>query len=70
MGQVAEMWSLSENKIRELFRDEPGVFQTQLRTLRSRKRQNVSLRIPESILLRVHRQMIVVDWRKEPNHAA
>lgn len=61
VGQVAEMWSLSETKVREIFREEPGVLQTQLPTLRSRgrKRQNVSLRIPASVLLRVHGRMSV-----------
>jgi hypothetical protein len=54
VGEVAEMWLLSETKVREMFRDEPGVLQTQIRTLRARKRQNVSLRIPESVLLGVH----------------
>jgi hypothetical protein len=54
VGEVAELWNLSETKVREMFMDEPGVLKTQLRTLRARKRQNVSLRIPESIVLRVH----------------
>jgi hypothetical protein len=59
VAQVAELWGLSETKVRELFRDEPGVLQTQLRTLRSRKRQNVALRIPTTVLLRVHGRMSV-----------
>ncbi len=54
VSEVAELWNLSETKVREMFMDEPGVLKTQLRTLRARKRQNVSLRIPESIVLRVH----------------
>jgi hypothetical protein len=59
VGEVAELWNLSETKVREMFIDEPGVLQTQLRTLRARKRQNVSLRIPESIMLRVHARWAV-----------
>jgi len=60
VAQVAELWNWSEKRVREVFRDEPGVLQTQLRTLRPRKiRQNVSLRIPESVLLRVHERMSV-----------
>ena len=57
--EVAEMWNLSEAKIREIFRDEPDVTSTQLRTLRPRKRENVTLRIPESVLLRVHARLSV-----------
>jgi len=57
--EVAEMWGWSETKVRDVFRAEPGVLQSQLRTLRPRKRQNVTLRIPESVLLRVHGRMAV-----------
>lgn len=59
VAQVAELWCWSETKVREVFREEPGVLRSQLRTLRPRKRQNVTLRIPESILLRVHERMSV-----------
>lgn len=59
VAQIAELWGWSETKVREVFRDEPGVLQTQLRTLRPRKRQNVSLRIPESVMLRVHDRLSV-----------
>jgi hypothetical protein len=59
VAEVAERWGLSETKVRDLFRGEPGVLQTQLRTLRSGRRQNVTLRIPENVLLRVHQRMSV-----------
>jgi len=59
VAQVAELWGWSETKVREVFRHEPGVLQSQLRTLRPRKRQNVTLRIPESVLLRVHGRLSV-----------
>jgi hypothetical protein len=61
VAQVAELWGWSETKVREVFRDEPGVLQSQLRTLRPRKRQNVTLRIPESVLFRVHNRMSVAS---------
>lgn len=57
VAEIAELWGLGETKVRELFRGEPGVLQTQLRALRARKRQNVSLRIPESVLIRVHNRL-------------
>ena len=59
VAEVAKIWGWSETKVREVFRDEPGVLQTKLRTLRPRKRENVALRIPESVLLRVHARMSV-----------
>ena len=59
ISQVAELWGLSDNTVRRVFRDEPGVLRTQLPSLRTRKRQNVSLRIPESVVRRVHSKLCV-----------
>ncbi len=59
VSEVAELWSLSDNTIRKVFRDEPGVLRTQLPSLRARKRQNITLRIPESVVYRVHGRMSV-----------
>ena len=61
VGEVAQLWGWGETKVRDLFRKEPGVLQSKLRTLRPRKRQHVSLRIPESVLLRVHARMRVTS---------
>ncbi len=36
-----------------MFRDEPGVLRSQLRTLRRGKRQNICLDLPESLVLLV-----------------
>jgi len=59
VNQVAELWGLSDNTVRRVFRDEPGVLRTQIPTLRARKRQNVTLRIPESVVHRVHSRLSV-----------
>lgn len=59
VAEISEMWGLSLPKVRDMFRNEPGVLQTQLRTDRSRKRQQVAFRVPESVLLRVHARMSV-----------
>lgn len=59
VAEVAQQWGWSETKVREVFREEAGVLQTKLRTLRPRKRENVTLRIPESVLLRVHARLSV-----------
>jgi hypothetical protein len=70
VAEVAEMWGLSETKVRHLFRDAPGVLQTKLRTLRPRKRQHVGLRIPESVLIRVHGEMAIsARWRSRKGAA-
>jgi hypothetical protein len=58
--QIAEMWNLCENSIRELFKNEPGV--VQIERSRSRwKRGYSTLRIPQSVLERVHRRMSKVS---------
>lgn len=53
--ELATLWQLSENSIRRLFQDEPGVFTLGDSNPRGR-RGYVTLRIPEDVALRV--------WRK------
>jgi len=53
VSEVASMWSLSDDSIRRLFSKEPGVLVIGgAERLHKRKRQ--TLRIPESVLRRVH----------------
>jgi hypothetical protein len=53
--QVAAMWHVSEKTVRRLFEDEAGVLRWGTEeTLRKRGYQN--LRIPQSILIRVHQR--------------
>ena len=56
--ELAQLWHLSTDKIRELFRDEPGV--VKLRDehhYRKRKRPYVTLRIPLEVAARVKRRL-------------
>lgn len=57
--EIGEMWHLSSSTIIRLFRDEPGVLK--FGTLRPRRghRNYMTLRIPESVVQRVHRQLTV-----------
>jgi hypothetical protein len=58
VAEVAQMWNLSEDAVRDIFRNEDGVLA--LGTIRARgKRQYLTLRIPASVLERVHRQMLL-----------
>lgn len=54
--EVAEMWHISEATVRRIFQDETGVLPISMPQLvRNRKhRPHVLLRIPESVLARVH----------------
>lgn len=56
---VADMWSLSDEAIRRIFRGEPGVIKLAAVEPRPRvrKRGYVTLRIPESVVLRVHEKL-------------
>jgi hypothetical protein len=54
--EIAEMWNLSADKVRELFEDEPGVLVIGERSPRH-KRRYITLRIPQSVLERVHRRL-------------
>jgi len=57
--EVAKMWGLCEDTIRDLFRGEPDVLHITRPKTRG-KRTYTTLRIPLSVLLRVHRRMRVV----------
>lgn len=53
--EIAEIWGLSEKIIRRMFEDEEGVLKWGSPETR-RKRGYMTLRIPESMILRVHDQ--------------
>jgi len=55
VAEVAAMWNLSKDTVRRMFQDEPGVLVLGGRSSR-RKRRYTTLRIPQSVLERVHRQ--------------
>ena len=54
--KLGNLWELDERTIRRIFRDEPGVLRIGKSGRRDGKRDYVSLRIPESVALRVHQQ--------------
>jgi hypothetical protein len=54
--EVAKMWHLSPDKVRELFEHEPGVLILGDRSPRY-KRRYLTLRIPHTVLLRVHKRL-------------
>jgi hypothetical protein len=54
--EIARMWNLSEDTVRSLFKGEPGVLAL-VRPGHSRKRAYASLRVPESVVHRVHRRL-------------
>lgn len=53
--ELAQMWRIDPSTVRELFKDEPGVFRIG-EAHRRGKRGYVSMRIPESIAVRVHEE--------------
>lgn len=53
VSEIATMWQLSEDTVRKVFRDEPGVLRLGSGETR-RKRGYVVLRVPESVLQKVH----------------
>lgn len=56
VAEIAEKWNLSGDKVRELFENEPGVLVIGERSPRH-KRRYVTLRIPQTVLERVHRRL-------------
>lgn len=54
--EIAKMWNWSDNTVRRLFRDEPGVIKIGSPETRF-KQKHWQLSIPESVLLRVHAKL-------------
>jgi len=63
--EIAEMWNLSVDKVRELFENEPGVLVLGERSPRH-KRRHVTLRIPQTVLERVHYRLSSKFGRSVP----
>lgn len=55
-AQVAEKWGLSVKTVQRLFQDQPGVLALSLPQIRNARKRKETLRIPESVLERVHQQ--------------
>jgi hypothetical protein len=53
--ELGTRWGLSGDTVRRLFQDEPGVLVIERAGKRSRRYR--TLRIPESVALRVHRRL-------------
>lgn len=51
---LAELWALDESTVRRMFQDVPGVLRIGKSERRDGRRDYVSLRIPESVAVRVH----------------
>jgi len=54
--EIAELWGVSVDSIRRIFRDEPGVLKMGEKSPKH-KRQYLTLRIPESVAERVHTRL-------------
>jgi len=58
VSQLAEEWGFSTDKIRELFRNEPGVLKLKDENAsKKRKRNYLTLRIPPEVAQRVKRRL-------------
>jgi hypothetical protein len=56
--EIATLWQLSEDKTRQLFRDRPDVLKLESpERVRPKKRGYLYLRVPESVVLKVHAEL-------------
>jgi hypothetical protein len=55
--EISAMWKLSEDAVRKIFEEEPGVLVLAEEKPNRHKRRYRTLRIPESVLERVYRRM-------------
>jgi hypothetical protein len=54
--EISKLWALSQKTVRRIFEREPGVIQWGATETRH-KRGYRTLRVPETVLLRVHRKL-------------
>ncbi len=54
--ELAELWGFNPTTVRRMFEDEPGVLMVGKSQRHDGKRDYVSMRIPESVALRVHQK--------------
>ncbi len=57
VAEVASMWNISRDLTRSMFEKEPGVLVLEGNGSRRRDRRYRTLRIPESVVARVHRRL-------------
>jgi hypothetical protein len=58
VSEISEIWSLSKDTVCRMFQNEPGVLVLSGRSS-GRKRRYTTLRIPQSVLERVHRKYVL-----------
>jgi hypothetical protein len=56
VNEVAALWNVSDDTVRRLFRDEPGVLRIANPYSRLRRGYEV-LRMPESVVVKVHEKL-------------
>jgi len=56
-AEIGELWNLSADCVRKIFENEPGVLAIGNAQPKRGKRSYTTLRIPQSVLDRVHRRM-------------
>jgi len=64
-AEVAAIWGLSIDSVRRLFEYEPGVLVIDNGRLTTSKRKYGTLRIPQSVMDRVHRRLSIASRRVE-----
>ena len=57
VNEVGTLWKLSATTVARIFRDEPGVLKIGRAQTRRGHRSYTTLRIPESVVQRVHRRL-------------
>lgn len=57
VAEIAQLWNLSDDAVRNIFEKESGVLMIGDQRPSIRKRRYTTLRIPEDIVERVHRRL-------------
>jgi hypothetical protein len=57
--EIGSLWKLHPSSIIRMFREEPGVLKIGKKSSKRGRRSHLMLRVPESVLQRVHRRLTV-----------
>lgn len=63
VGELAKRWGMGESTVRLWFRDEPGVLKFGHESTRRKRKNYLSLRIPESVAQRVYERHVSQGWK-------
>ncbi len=68
ISELAKLWGLSEDTVRERVKDDPGVIRVGHSGIGRRKRPYIRMTIPESVAARIHAKLTAPFTASQTHH--